>query len=55
MSEVNIKKLADEYTTVLSDCLADRMFIRDYQLAYPVENDLDVLAQVCPEMYPLMI
>jgi hypothetical protein len=38
---------------VLTECLSEKVFIRDYHSAYPIDQDLDAMSQVCPEMYPL--
>ncbi|XP_055601530.1 activating signal cointegrator 1 complex subunit 2 [Uranotaenia lowii] len=39
---------ADKYLCVLTECLSDPVFVKDYQRHYPVERDLDILRQGCP-------
>lgn len=36
---------ADRFLCVLTECLSDPVFVRDYQRHYPVDNDLDILKQ----------
>uniref|UniRef100_A0A1B6E5A1 CUE domain-containing protein n=1 Tax=Clastoptera arizonana TaxID=38151 RepID=A0A1B6E5A1_9HEMI len=50
IDEVELKKVADEYTTLLSELVANKLFMEDYNNYYPVESQLDIIAQVCPEM-----
>lgn len=52
MSEEVVKKNVDEYSSTLCDSLVNKMFITDYHSGYPVDQDLDILCQVYPEMYP---
>lgn len=40
----------DNFLTVLTESLSDRTFIQDYQKFYPIENDLEILRQACPEL-----
>ncbi|KAJ4438457.1 hypothetical protein ANN_14402, partial [Periplaneta americana] len=54
VTEAEVKKYVDDYVGVLTECLSEKVFIRDYHSAYPVDHDLDALSQVCPEMYPLL-
>lgn len=49
-SEEEIKKNVDEYSSALCDCLSHRLFITDYHSGYPVDQDLDIICQVYPEM-----
>jgi hypothetical protein len=53
ITEVEVKRYVDDYLGVLTECLTDKIFIHDYHSAYPVDQDLDTMSQVCPEMYPL--
>jgi len=55
ITEAEVKRYVDEYVRVLTECLTERIFICDYHSAYPVDQDLDTMSQVCPEMYPLHI
>ncbi|XP_069705636.1 activating signal cointegrator 1 complex subunit 2 [Periplaneta americana] len=50
VTEAEVKKYVDDYVGVLTECLSEKVFIRDYHSAYPVDHDLDALSQVCPEM-----
>lgn len=38
---------ADKFLCILTECLSDPIFVRDYQRHYPVERDLDILKQAC--------
>ncbi|KXJ80582.1 hypothetical protein RP20_CCG024358 [Aedes albopictus] len=38
---------ADKFLCILTECLSDPVFVRDYQRHYPVERDLDILKQAC--------
>lgn len=40
----------DNFLTVLTESLSDRTFIQDYQKFYPIESDLEILRQACPEL-----
>jgi len=53
ITEVEVKRYVDDYVGVLTECLTENIFICDYHSAYPVDQDLDTMSQVCPEMYPL--
>ncbi|XP_067006112.2 activating signal cointegrator 1 complex subunit 2 isoform X1 [Anabrus simplex] len=50
LSPAEVKAIVDDYVSVLSDCLGDKRFVRDYHKKYPLDQDLDMLAQLCPEM-----
>jgi hypothetical protein len=52
ITEVEVKQYVDDYVGVLTECLAEKVFICDYHSAYPIDQDLDTMSQVCPEMYP---
>ncbi|XP_055617579.1 activating signal cointegrator 1 complex subunit 2 [Toxorhynchites rutilus septentrionalis] len=39
---------ADKFLCILTECLSDPTFVKDYQRHYPVERDLDILKQACP-------
>lgn len=54
LSEEEIKGCVDNFLAVLSEFLADKVFIQDYNKVYPVDNDLSMLSQICPELYPFM-
>jgi hypothetical protein len=53
VTEAEVKRHVDDYVGVLTECLSEKVFIHDYHSAYPVDQDLDAMSQVCPEMYPL--
>ncbi|XP_058445468.1 activating signal cointegrator 1 complex subunit 2 [Malaya genurostris] len=38
---------ADKSLCILTECLSDPVFVKDYQRHYPVERDLDVIKQAC--------
>ncbi|KAF4518105.1 hypothetical protein B566_EDAN007806 [Ephemera danica] len=43
--------MAEEYIAVLSECLAEPHFIRDYHVLSPINQDLEILQQKCPEQF----
>lgn len=45
---------AESFIAILTECLADRTFVVDYQRYYPVENDIDILKQACKDLYPFL-
>jgi hypothetical protein len=46
---------AEEYLSVLAECLADPHFIRDFHINTPIDQDLDTLHQKCPyQLYPFI-
>ncbi|XP_053682700.1 activating signal cointegrator 1 complex subunit 2 [Sabethes cyaneus] len=38
---------ADKFLCILTECLSDPIFVKDYQRHYSVERDLDILKQAC--------
>ncbi|KAJ9593726.1 hypothetical protein L9F63_014699, partial [Diploptera punctata] len=50
LTEAEAKRNVDDYVGVLTECLSEKVFIRDYHSIYPVDQDLDAMSQVCPEM-----
>ncbi|PSN41849.1 hypothetical protein C0J52_16232 [Blattella germanica] len=50
LTEAIVKKNVDDYVGILTECLSEKVFITDYHSAYPVDQDLDTLSQLCPEM-----
>lgn len=52
MTEAEIKEHVDNYLGILLDALSEKQFIDDYHRMYPIDMDLDVLAHICPEVYP---
>jgi len=50
ITEDEVKRYVDDYVGVLTECLTEKVFICDYHSAYPVDQDLDTMSQVCPEM-----
>lgn len=52
MSEEELKKSVDDYMTMLTDCLSEQIFVRDYNAVYGIDNDLDTIAQISPDLYP---
>lgn len=51
IAEAEVKRHVDDYVGVLTECLTEKVFIRDYHSLYPIDQDLDAMSQVCPEMY----
>lgn len=50
MTEDELKKSVDEYLTMLTDCLSEQIFVRDYNAVYGIDNDLDTIAQISPDL-----
>lgn len=50
MSEEDLKKSVDNYMTMLTDCLSEQTFVRDYNAVYGIDNDLDTIAQISPDL-----
>ncbi|KAK7872819.1 hypothetical protein R5R35_006697 [Gryllus longicercus] len=40
----------DDYVTILTECLAEKLFVSDYHRKFSVAQDLDLLAQLTPDM-----
>jgi hypothetical protein len=51
-TEAEVKRCVNDYVEVLTECLTEKVFIRDYHSLYPIDEDLDAMSQVCAEMYP---
>lgn len=41
---------AENFIAILTECLADRTFVIDYQKLYPVEDDIEILNQACKDL-----
>lgn len=41
---------AEELIAILQEALTDHGFVVDYQRLYPVQDDMDILKQACPEL-----
>lgn len=50
MSEEELKNSVDDYLTMLTDCLSEQTFVRDYNAVHGIENDLDTIAQISPDL-----
>ncbi|GFG31805.1 hypothetical protein Cfor_04242 [Coptotermes formosanus] len=50
ITEAEVRRYVDDYVGVLTECLTEKVFVCDYHSAYPVDQDLDTMSQVCPEM-----
>lgn len=48
-------KAAENFLAILQEALSDQIFVIDYQRLHPVVNDIEILQQACPELYPLKI
>lgn len=54
IEEAEIKKNVDEYLHLLTNAISEKEFITDYVQFYPVETDLNILSNMCPEVYPFI-
>ncbi|XP_063237142.1 activating signal cointegrator 1 complex subunit 2 [Bacillus rossius redtenbacheri] len=45
-----VKRHVDDYCSVLQECLSEKVFMRDYHSAHPVDVDLQLLASVSPDV-----
>ncbi len=54
MTEDELKCNVDDYLTMLTDCLSEQIFVRDYNAVYGIDNDLDTIAQISPDLYPFI-
>ncbi|CAK9834010.1 Activating signal cointegrator 1 complex subunit 2 [Anthophora retusa] len=50
IKEAEIKKRVDEYFNLLTIAIAEKEFITDYDQFYPVETDMKILLNICPEI-----
>ncbi|XP_017787994.1 PREDICTED: activating signal cointegrator 1 complex subunit 2 [Habropoda laboriosa] len=50
IKEAEIKERVDEYFNLLTIAIAEKEFITDYDQFYPVETDMRVLLNICPEI-----
>ncbi|KAJ1522168.1 hypothetical protein ONE63_002478 [Megalurothrips usitatus] len=50
MNDEDLKQSVDDYMTMLTDCLSEHIFIRDYNAVYGIDNDLDTIAQISPDL-----
>ncbi|XP_037936371.1 activating signal cointegrator 1 complex subunit 2 [Teleopsis dalmanni] len=41
---------SENFIALLTECLAEQMFVVDYQREYPVELDVDILKQACKDL-----
>lgn len=41
---------AEQLIAILQEALTDHSFVVDYQRLYPVQDDMDILTQACPEL-----
>ncbi|XP_034834671.1 activating signal cointegrator 1 complex subunit 2 [Maniola hyperantus] len=46
----SISSNVEAYLSVMMDALSERLLIKDYQMCYPVHEDLDVLRQAYPDI-----
>jgi len=53
MSNEELKEEVDEYLNSVTDCLTEHTFMQDYHNVYGIDVDLDSIAQISPDMYPL--
>ncbi|XP_033215315.1 activating signal cointegrator 1 complex subunit 2 isoform X2 [Belonocnema kinseyi] len=49
-SETDVKNQAENYLNLISHAIAEKEFITDYHRFYPVDDDMEILSQVCPEV-----
>ncbi|KAK3907745.1 Activating signal cointegrator 1 complex subunit 2 [Frankliniella fusca] len=50
MTEDELKSSVDDYLTMLTDCLSEQIFVRDFNSVYGIDNDLDTIAQISPDL-----
>lgn len=41
---------AEDFVAIMTECLADRLFVIDYQREFPIELDVDILKQACKDL-----
>lgn len=51
---MEIKDRVEEYLHSLDSVISEKEFITDYDAFYPVQHDLEVLSNMCPEVYPFL-
>lgn len=49
-SDEVVKKKVEEYISVLTDTASEKIFMRDYQAAFKVYSDIEILMQLCPDI-----
>lgn len=55
ISEAEIKERVDDFINLLANASSEKEFITDYDRFYPVQQDLMMLLNICPELYPFLI
>nr|CAD7606018.1 unnamed protein product [Timema genevievae] len=50
LSEMERKKRVEDYMSVLTECLSEKVFMRDYHKYFPVDVDLELLSMVSQEV-----
>lgn len=54
IKEAELKERVDEYLNLLINVISEKEFITDYVQFYPIELDLIVFSQICPDLYPFL-
>lgn len=52
MTDEEMKDKADSYISFLTIALSEKEFAIDYNKLYPIDLDLNIITQLCPDMYP---
>nr|CAD7433128.1 unnamed protein product [Timema monikensis] len=55
LSEMERKNRVEDYMSVLTECLSEKVFMRDYHKYFPVDVDLELLSMVSQEVYPFIL
>lgn len=45
------QKATETLLAYLQEALADHGFVVDYQRLFPIQDDMDIVKQACPELY----
>lgn len=40
----------EKFIAILQEAMCDHEFVVDYQMLYPIQNDIEILQQACPEL-----
>ncbi|KAG6439051.1 hypothetical protein O3G_MSEX000442, partial [Manduca sexta] len=50
--EGSVASHVEDFLSVMMEGLSERLLIKDYHSSYPVHEDLEMLRQAYPDMYP---
>ncbi|XP_051174553.1 activating signal cointegrator 1 complex subunit 2 [Leptopilina boulardi] len=48
--EIDMKKRVENYLDHVTNAISEKEFITDYHRFYPIDVDLEILSQICPEV-----